>query len=229
MKWFGREHASLDDVALENRDKLLQGEIASKVWEIALVAADYFIIDIETSGFSAQNDLVLSVATACQHGIDEEFEQFQYAIVRQVELNRIPEQIWSLTGLSPDEVKNGEVWQQVLRRTLTLSMNRVWIAHHARHELSFLQKHARSFWKMRLRPIVIDTAVVAQALCNLSMAPTLDWVCEWLNVPVSARHRADADVRLTAEVWKRELQLCQKLGLHTVAEVVEYAATHASG
>lgn len=211
----------------EERDRLISNHRDLPIWDLPLNQAEYFIIDIETSGFSAQTDLVLSLAAGRLQGTDFSLEQ--YDIVRQARTEDVPEEIWLLTGLTPEQVQSGLEWRDVLFRALSYSANRVWIAHHARHELSFLQRSARLFWKMKLRPICIDTAVVAQALCRLPAVPTLDSVCDWLEIPVTDRHRADADVMATAEVWKREIELCRKLGLETVGDVVDWSIAYASG
>ncbi|GMA49881.1 hypothetical protein GCM10025857_12380 [Alicyclobacillus contaminans] len=198
-----------------------------KLWESPLTAADYFVVDMETSGFSAEKDLILSLAAACFTGVDPQFTETMYELIRHEHLEGVPQAVWNLTGLSPEQVRAGRDLEQVLRRVLTLSVNRVWIAHHARHELSFLGRQARLLWKLKLRPIVVDTAVVAQALGRMTRVPTLDEVCAWLNVDVRDRHRADADVRMTAEVWRKEIALCQRIGLRTIAEVMDWTSSRA--
>lgn len=200
----------------------------ARIWESALRDVEYFVIDIETSGFSAQTDLILSLAAGCMKGSDE-FSDFIYQLVRHPDISRVPEKIWELTGLSPEVVQGGKDLREVLQAALSLAFNRVWIAHHARHELSFLGRHARQLWRLRIRPIVIDTAVVAQALGRLPRTPTLDETCSWLEVPIHGRHRADEDVRMTAEVWRREMVLCDRLGLRTVSDVIDWASARAMG
>ncbi|WP_328702722.1 exonuclease domain-containing protein [Alicyclobacillus suci] len=226
MRWFRGANRGEDVSGLNFVPTV--GTSAQRVWESALSDAQYFVIDIETSGFSAQTDLVLSLAAGCMTGLDD-FSQFFYQFVRHPDISRVPQTIWDITGLSPEIVQGGRDMPDVLEEALSMSLNRVWIAHHARHELSFLGRHARQLWKLQLRPIVIDTAVVAQALGRLPRVPTLDETCVWLGVPVQGRHQADADVRMTAEVWKREIVLCQRLGLRTVVEVIDWASARAMG
>lgn len=201
---------------------------AERILDIRLEDAPYFIVDIETSGFSAQKDKVLSLAAGCAFGAGLPCEIDQYDIVHHAEISDIPDYIWKLTGLTAREIQSGQEWKEVLWRALSLAANHVWIAHHARHEVSFLQRHARLLWKTNIRPIVIDTAVVAQALAGLAKVPSLDAACTWLGVPVLNRHRADGDVLMTAEVWKRELHLCKSIGLETVGDVIEYSISYAS-
>lgn len=208
---------------LEERDKLVEQLASAEQWDKGLEMADYFVIDIETSGFNPVSDLVLSLAAATMSGPDLTMEMAHYDLVRHEDLSQVSEQIWLLTGLSADALTQGSEWRDVLLKALSTSANRVWVAHHARHELSFLQRHARQFWKMKLRPLVIDTSVVAQSLFGFPSPPTLDDVCERLLIPVSGRHRADEDVEMTSEVWLREMSLCRKLGMSTVGEVILWA------
>lgn len=200
---------------------------AERIWDTRLEDAEYFVVDIETSGFSAMTDKVLSLAAGCARGSDLPCGIDQYDIIWHERIHEIPEFIWQLTGLSPQDIEGGKEWRDVLLGALSLSANRVWIAHHARHEVSFLQRHARLLWKTQIHPIAVDTAVVAQSLLRLAKVPTLDFVCDWLSVPITNRHRADADVLMTAAVWKREIELCQSIGLETVGNVIEWSISHA--
>ncbi|UOF91776.1 DNA polymerase III subunit epsilon [Fodinisporobacter ferrooxydans] len=228
MKWFWNTGRTEQDLLARQRE-LAHEDKSVTIWEMPLSEAEYFVIDIETSGFSATKDCVLSLAGGCMHGCDTTLDPLQYSIVRHDQVDMISDNIWQLTGLSPAQIQQGEEWRDVLFRALELSSDRVWIAHHIRHEMSFIQRHAKHFWKMHLRPIAIDTAIVAQALCKLPDAPTLDRVCEWLDVPVKNRHRADADIMMTAEVWKKEMAMCRSLGLETIGEVIEWSISHGWG
>jgi DNA polymerase-3 subunit epsilon len=214
---------------MAERDLFADGDFGASVWELPLAEAAYFVIDIETSGFSAVSDVILSLAAGCMRGSNPKLDPTLYELVRPEDVRRIPERVWALTGLTPEAVNDGAPLDDVLYRALAMSVHRVWVAHHARHELSFLQRHTRRIWKMPLRPIVIDTSVVARALWRLPSVPTLESVCCALDIPVANRHRADADIAMTAEVWAREQVLCEQLGLKTVSEVVEWAAAHAFG
>lgn len=221
MKWFSG--AQRTNRLGRHLDQPVQdGDLGSEVWESPLESAGYFVIDIETSGFSPVTDHVLSLAAACMTGQNPTLFNGFYEVVQSDAVAKVTEHVWALTGLSPDEVLHGQPIKEVLFKALSLSVNRVWIAHHARHELSFLQRHTKRLWHMPLRPIVIDTSVVARALWALPNVPTLEAVCEHLAVPVTHRHRADADVAMTAQVWAHEMALCKGLGLSTVADVVEW-------
>lgn len=227
MKWF-RGHADVSE-ARETTQGGATGSSALRIWDSSLSTIDYFVVDIETSGFSADTDLILSLAAGCVTGLDSDFSYFIYELIHHDHLQAVPQRVWDVTGLTPTAFQDGKALASVLREVLELSVNRVWVAHHARHEMSFLQRHARLLYKLKLRPIVIDTAVVAQALGRLSRVPTLDEVCRWLEVDLQNRHQADADVRMTAEVWRKEMLLCQQIGLNTVSDVIDWTSSRAMG
>lgn len=212
---------------LEERNRLVESQSSARNWDKNLEDADYFIVDIETSGFDAARDLVLSLASARMYGETVPQEVSQYDLIRHESLDAVPPAIWNLTGLNPEALQDGHEWHDVLMRALSLSANRVWIAHHARHELAFMQRHARQLWKMKLHPLVIDTAMVAQGLFRLERVPTLEALCEMLDVPVGHRHQADADVLMTSEVWRREMEHCRALGLTTIGAVIDWTMSHA--
>lgn len=224
MKWFWASNRG-DSTNLPSSSEAA----IVRIWDAPLSEVDYFIIDIETSGFSADTDLILSLAAGCITGAEDEFSNFYYHLVRHDHVEQVPPIVWELTGLTPDSLKSGRDLADVLRDALALAVNRVWVAHHARHEVSFLQRYTRQLWKLKLRPIVIDTATVAQALGRLSRVPTLDEVCNWLDVDVVDRHQADADVRMTAQVWRKEMEMCRQIGLKTVSEVIDWTTSRAMG
>lgn len=229
MKWFRGPNHAVDLHSQRPENEQMPASSVQRIWDAPLSMIDYFVIDIETSGFSAETDIILSIAAGCLTGTEPHFSEFMYQLIRHDNLTSVPETIWNLTGLSPDQLKSGRDLGEVLRAALSLAVNRVWIAHHAGHEMSFLQRQARQRWKLKLRPIVIDTAVVAQALGRIPRVPTLDEVCQWLNVDIEGRHQADADVRMTAEVWRKEIQLCEQIGLRTVSDVIDWTSSRAMG
>jgi DNA polymerase-3 subunit epsilon len=150
--------------------------------------------------------------------------------VAHEDLTGVLPNIWQLTGLSPVTLQqSGRPVEDVLRDALAMAVDCAWVAHHARHEVTFIQRQVRLLWKMRLRPIVIDTALVAQGLFRLRTPPTLEWLCEALDVPVTQRHQADADVAMTSSIWAKEVPLCHSIGLKTVGDVVEWSLAHGSG
>lgn len=228
MRWFANQPKN-PPARLLPRDEQTSYTPMSKMTDLSLLTANYLVVDIETTGFSAERDQILSVAAAKMVGLHSEFEEFVYRFIQVEHVQEVPDAIWELTGLTPQQLKDGQPLEVVLNEVLVLAVNHVWIAHHARHELSFFQRHAWQLWKLRLRPIVIDTSVVAQALCGLSRAPTLDAVCEWLDIPITNRHQADADVRMTAEIWRKEALLCKSMGLTSVAEVIDWTYSRAMG
>lgn len=212
---------------IESGQTLETASWVDRIVDTPLAEADYFIIDIETSGFSATTDKVLSLAAGCAKGNSLPCQIDLYDVVYHAKADDIPEHIWELTGLTAEVLRQGKEWKELLFEALKMAANHVWIAHHARHEVSFLQRHSRLLWKTSIRPIVIDTAVVAQSFLRLPSPPTLDFVCQWLEVPVENRHQADGDVLMTAEVWRRQIPLCQAQGLQTVGDVLEWSMIHA--
>ena len=222
MPWFRAAPNGQNSGKLE-RQALSDEHYGSAAWNLPLTEADYFVIDIETSGFSPQTDLVLSVASlqTSWHSNEPDLE-ICHDLVGHADLSRVPQHIWPLTGLTPEILHGKPEWHDVLFNTLKRAQSRVWIAHHARHELAFLQKSTQDFWRFQLRPIVVDTALVAQALTGSSTVPVLEEVCSLFDVPLGARHRADEDVKMTAMVWMKEAKLCKALGLTTVGQVVEW-------
>lgn len=261
MPWFHGGNPAHSRLARQSRSRTFgetphgatDGPYSSTAWDLPLEEASYFVLDIETSGFAPQTDIVLSIASAQLHLQNLNLDAFhaspgqisnlrqqitsqgvsvqnlEYELVKHPDTSFVPAHIWELTGLTPQALDSGREWRDVLFGTLKRTGASVWVAHHARHELSFLQKSARDFWRLRLHPIVIDTALVAQALLGHPQTPTLDEVCAWFDVPVGTRHHADEDVRMTALVWQREASLCKVLGLSTVGEVIEWALARAQG
>ncbi|SIS53053.1 exonuclease domain-containing protein [Alicyclobacillus vulcanalis] len=205
------------------------GPADAPVWERPLDEAPYFVVDLETSGFSPARDIILSLACATFSGAGAEPDDTYYAVVRQDDVSQVPAQVWALTGLSPRDVREGAPLEAVLRRCLELGAGRVWIAHHVRHDLGFLQRAADAMWRLRLRPLSIDTAVVGQVLARAPRPLSLDEACAWLGIPVAGRHQADADVRLTSAVWRAEMALCRRLGLQTVKDVIDWVSARAMG
>jgi DNA polymerase-3 subunit epsilon len=164
-------------------------------------------LDIETSGFSLKSDRILSVALFDITGGRIEMARSRKWIVFQTET--VATSATAIHGILPSETREGTAEKQVLEELLPLLTGAILVGHHIRFDALMLNKALLRHFKSGLRNHLIDTASLAMneltAFHRSGYAnqhpPSLEEVCAQLDLPVVARHTAEGDAFLTAEIF----------------------------
>lgn len=156
-------------------------------------------VDVETTGLSPARDGIIEVGACRIEG---------GAIVRRLSLlirrdEPLPPRISRLTGIRDQELRNGVELAEALRTLYEFARDTVWVLHHARFDLGFLNAAGARAGLPIVAPPVIDTLLVADRLLPPGQRRSLDALCRRLGVPVTQRHRALPDAELTAQLWLR--------------------------
>lgn len=174
----------------------------------------FAVLDTETSGFEIGKDRILSISL---------FE----IINRQIDLSLSRKWIvfqpgtaltaaTAVHGILPCETQRGIQEKQVIEELLPLLAGAIVVGHHIRFDAAMLNEAMMRNFKTKFCNRIIDTASMAMSelipfhrtgYAN-QRPPALDEVCSQLNLPVVARHTAEGDAFLAAQVF---LLLCGKI------------------
>jgi DNA polymerase-3 subunit epsilon len=183
--------------------------------ETPFAAVPFVVVDVETTGGSAQTgDRVTEVAAVTVQGT-----ALRDAFHSLVNPERpIPPFITHLTGISDSMVRSAPVFRDIAGELAVELTGRVFVAHNAPFDWSFLNAEFG-----RVANGGLD-AIASTQLCTVRLARrmlthlprrNLDAVAHHYGVTIDGRHRAAGDARATALVLVGLLKDAERQGLYT--------------
>lgn len=173
---------------------------------VSLEAAEWVVLDIETTGFSAIADDIIEIgAVRLRRGqVVDTFQSF----VRPT--RPLSAEIQKLTHITPDMVAGAPGPAEVLRRFQDFCGDGILVAHNATFDFSFLRFHREKHLGEDLQNPVLDTLFLGRALLPHLKRFGLADLCKELQVPLENHHRADADARTAGLLLVRLLDRVRK-------------------
>ncbi|MBQ9505222.1 MAG: PolC-type DNA polymerase III [Lachnospiraceae bacterium] len=179
------------------------------------LSGSFVVFDIETTGFSADNDKIIEIGAVKVEGgrIADRFSTF-------VNPERpIPFRIKNLTHISDEMVEDAPVIADVLPKFLEFVGDSGVVAHNAAFDTGFIRKNARDI-KEEFDLLILDTVSLARIVLPNLKNYKLDTVVEALNVTLDNHHRAVDDAEATAECFIRLCELLEAKKVRTIEELM---------
>lgn len=155
----------------------------------------YAVIDIETTGGSAQFEKITEIAVFLHDGkqITEEF-------ITLVNPERnIPYFITNLTGITNEMVENAPRFYEIAKKIIELTEGRTFVAHNARFDYSFIRQEYKSLG-FNYKRSILDTVALSRKLLPGHASYSLGNICNDLNISINGRHRAGGDALATVKL-----------------------------
>jgi DNA polymerase III epsilon subunit family exonuclease len=180
---------------------------------LALDAADFVVLDIETTGSGRASGRVMEIG-AFRVSRGRIVADFQ-TLVNPLE--PIPEFVSQLTGITDRMVAGSPRFDEIAREMLGFIGDSVLVAHNADFDVRFLNGEIARLYPRR--------KMWNQSLCTLRLSrrllPGLDnyrlhTIAEHCRVPLRNRHRAAGDAEATAHIFIRLLELLRDGGVHNL-------------
>ncbi len=122
----------------------------------------------------------------------------------------IPPNIQRLTGITPELLATAAPLDQVVFEMAPVLEGRVWVAHHAPFDGSFLKAWLpHGLWS---RHRLVCTRLLAKALIPEAPSRALNRLCALLDIPNRRPHRALPDAEATAELVKHLIERAEARG-----------------
>ena len=156
----------------------------------------YAIVDIETTGGYAENHRVTEIAIYHYDGI-QITDQFHTLINPG---RKIPHFITGLTGITSEMVSDAPAFEDVASEIYDWLKNRVFVAHNAHFDYSFLKKEfeeAGIAWNTKKLCTVRLSRKIIPGLSSYSLGR----LAESLGIRITDRHRAGGDAEATAKIF----------------------------
>ncbi|WP_245756755.1 3'-5' exonuclease family protein [Flexibacter flexilis] len=179
----------------------------------------YAIIDIETTGGQPTQDRITEIAVVIHDG--EKIVEEYSTLVNPC--RSIPYQITQLTGISNEMVRDAPKFYEVAKKIVELTENKIFVAHNVRFDYSFIKKEFNDLGYNYSRKTLCTVRLSRKILAGLP-SYSLGRLCESLQIPMTARHRALGDAMATAHLFTLLLQNdAQDTIQKTVADEVKAA------
>ena len=168
-----------------------------------MAAAEYCVIDVETTGLDLRHDSIVSIGVAGIRNGRIICGDSYYSLIRPACPVSVPSM--RIHCLRPADLENAPTAQDVGREIARKLNGRIVIAHAAWIERAFLGRLLRQAGLKFACPM-IDTAALARALGyaeggSHGREPSLELLARKLTLPVYAPHHALGDATTTAAVF----------------------------
>jgi DNA polymerase-3 subunit epsilon len=173
---------------------------------------EYIVLDTETTGLRPFKQRLIEV---CALKIREGEIVDTFTTLLNPE-KRLPGFITELTGITEEMVQHAPRFAAVADGLLRFIGERLVIGHNIRFDISFVNAELSRVGKPPLVNPRLDTLSLAVRLLPGLKKPNLERMAATLGVPITHRHRAEGDARLTAEALHRLLPLAKQAGLPTL-------------
>jgi DNA polymerase-3 subunit epsilon len=161
----------------------------------------YAIVDIETTGGSSRLEKITEIAI---YQYDGERITDEFVTLINPERN-IPYFITNLTGITNEMVENSPKFYEVARKIIEYTEDRIFVAHNARFDYSFIREEFKSLGYSYKRH-VLDTVTLGRRLLPGHRSYSLGNICRDLNIEINGRHRAAGDALATAKLFNILIQ-----------------------
>lgn len=127
----------------------------------------------------------------------------------------LPRAIQALTGITPRLLRDAPPWSKVAFDLAAVVEGRVWVAHHAPFDGSFLKAYLpEGLWG---RHRLICTRLLVKALAPELPKRSLADCCAHFGIVNTRAHRALSDAEATAELLQRLMERAEAKGLDAEA------------
>lgn len=169
-------------------------------------AIRFVIFDTETTGFDFEKDRILSIGAVVVKNKSIEMKDNFEVYLDQEKFN--PETV-KIHGIIQNEKFDKLSEIEALKKFLRYIQNSVLVAHHARFDVTMVNKALARHGLPKLKNKVLDTAVlykntrIVTNLIDRDRSYSLDEIAEAYNIDVTDRHTASGDAYITAIIFMK--------------------------
>lgn len=172
--------------------------------DASLDSVEFLVVDVETTGLSTTNDLILqvgAVVTNAEGRIKKRFSWYVRPGKGEFPWDSPHPPAHHIHGITNDQLRRGLPTRRALRRLRRLARRRVLVAHNAKFDYGFISSESAR------HSIAID---IDQPVCTLELSRKLDpkraeshrlaTLCERYDIPLDNAHDALCDATATARL-----------------------------
>jgi DNA polymerase-3 subunit alpha (Gram-positive type) len=186
------------------------------IGKLAIEAAVFTFLDVETTGLSPRTARVCEVAAVSFRGNDR-----VAALAELVNPGMpIPPEVSKIHGITDDMVKASPSFGSVAPRLLAMLEGSTVVAHNAEFDMAFLKMELERVGLRFPELPVLDTLVMARRHWKFR-SNRLGKIAEELNISSENWHRALSDVEMTRRIFEHFIAVFRAAGAATVADLMK--------
>ena len=181
-----------------------------------LSALSAVVIDTETTGLNVQKDQLIEIAglKLSESGLDEETSFQSFVLPDQ----KISPNSTRIHGLTDKHVAKAPPFSKILPDFRDWLDNALWIGFAIDFDTAIFEAEHNRIDLPFTPPRVLDVRDLVEYLRPNLPDYALETIAGWLGVPVTDRHRALADARMTGEIFIRLIPRLEAKGIKTLAQ-----------
>lgn len=173
----------------------------------------YAVVDIETTGRGSQGQKVTEIAIILHDG-QQVVEEYQTLVNPETS---IPYFISQLTGITDEMVKDAPKFYEVAKTIHQMTEGHTFVAHNVTFDHGVLSSEFASLGG-EFKRSKICTVKLSRQLLPGHDSYSLGNLCEDLDIPIHARHRAHGDALATSKLLEILLDKSRELGEDELTE-----------
>lgn len=195
-----REGEKEEEQYISNAEKIRMAKHVQKKRQVQAINQDYCVIDLETTGLSIENSVIIEVGAL---KIRENQIVGRYSsLIKGTEA--IPESITKLTGITDILIKTtGKELGMVLDEFKAFIGDDLIVGYHVNFDYSFLQLALEKAGKERLNNKQLDVLTIARKRLEDIPNYKLPTVAKHLGITEAVKHRAIQDCLTIYEVYNK--------------------------
>jgi CRISPR-associated protein Cas2 len=195
-----REGEKEEEQYISNAEKIRMAKHGQKKRQVQAINQDYCVIDLETTGLSIENSVIIEVGAL---KIRENQIVGRYSsLIKGTEA--IPESITKLTGITDILIKTtGKELGMVLDEFKAFIGDDLIVGYHVNFDYSFLQLALEKVGKERLNNKQLDVLTIARKRLEDIPNYKLPTVAKHLGITEAVKHRAIQDCLTIYEVYNK--------------------------
>ncbi|WP_109830367.1 exonuclease domain-containing protein [Reichenbachiella versicolor] len=167
----------------------------------------YAIVDIETTGRSAQGQKITEIAVILHDGV-KIVDEYQTLVNPETS---IPYSITQLTGIFDEMVVNAPKFYEIAKKIYEMTEGHTFVAHNVSFDHGILSSEFASLGGEFSRE-KICTVKLSRQLLPGHKSYSLGNICSDLNIKINGRHRAYGDALATTQLLEILLEKSKDLG-----------------
>jgi len=176
----------------------------------------FTVVDLETTGFDPGKDRIVQMAAVVVDGKGTVVDSWD-TVVRPESPEHYEHGAEHVHGISREMVEKGMPLRDALHRIWSFTEGRVFTAHNARFDISFLEAESRRVGMDKKVEWHVDTLQLARmADQERSRKHSLQALCEHYGIERERAHEAMSDARATATILTK---LLQELGVRSTDQL----------
>jgi DNA polymerase-3 subunit epsilon len=187
-----------------------------------LKTANFYAIDIETTGLNFEKDEIISFACVPIINLKILARETFYTLIKPASYNY---RAMKYHGISKDNLTDAPVLGEVADRILKV-LDGILVGHTVEFDFTFLKTNFKSLGKSFKRDL-IDIALVERWLSLKRHADesdfSLDGIMATYGLKQYYRHNAAADAFFAAQIFQLQIREMMKLGITSVEQVIKAA------